>query len=84
MSRAGSRNNLSDLEIDAIASGIFKHLLEHTEHPLDGIAVLGTVMLKIFDNAAQNLTIEEFGSNVRDSLIESYHAQSAQGTGTVQ
>lgn len=75
---------MNDLELDAIANGVFKYILEQTDHPLDGIAILGLVMLKIFENSARNMTIEEYAQNIKDSLVESYRSASAEGTETVQ
>ena len=75
---------MNDLELDAIANGVFKYILEQTDHPLDGIAILGLVMLKIFENSARNMTIEEYAHNIKDSLVESYRSASAEGTETVQ
>ena len=75
---------MNDLEMNAIASGLFKYLTEQTESPVDGIAILGIVLLMIFDNAAHNVTLTKFAKDFHDSMIETHAARSAQGPGTLQ
>ena len=75
---------MNDLEMNAIASGLFKYLIEQSESPIDGIAILGIVLLMIFDNASKDVTLAKFANDFRDSMIETHAARSAQGPGTIQ
>jgi hypothetical protein len=75
---------MNNLELDAVAQGMFLYLRGQVENPLDGIAITGMVLLKIFDNATQDLSIEQFAEDFRKSLIESYKARSAPGPESVQ
>ena len=75
---------MSDLEMNAIAEGLFKYLVEQTENPIDGIAIIGMVLLMIFDNAPKNVTLAKFAKDFHDSMIETHAARSAQGPGTIQ
>ena len=75
---------MNDLEMNAIADGLFKYLTEQTESPIDGIAICGMVLLMIFDNASKDVTLTKFANDFRDSMIASHAARSAQGPGTIQ
>lgn len=75
---------MNQLEMDAVAEGLFLHLQKQSDNPLDGIAILGMTLLKIFDNAAQHITIEKFAEDFKLSLLESYKAKSSQGPATRQ
>ena len=75
---------MNDLEMNAIASGLFKYLIEQSESPIDGIAILGIVLLMIFDNASHGETLAQFAKDFHDSMIETHAARSAQGPGTLQ
>ena len=75
---------MSDLEMNAIAEGIFTHLTKETESPVDGIAIIGMVLLMIFDNASKDVTLAKFAKDFHDSMIETHAARSAQGPGTIQ
>ena len=75
---------MSDLEMNAIAEGIFTHLTKEPESPVDGIAIIGMVLLMIFDNASKDVTLAKFAKDFHDSMIETHAARSAQGPGTIQ
>ena len=75
---------MNDLEMNAIAEGIFMHLTKETESPVDGIAIIGMVLLMIFDNASKDVTLAKFAKDFHDSMIETHAARSAQGPGTIQ
>lgn len=70
--------SLSDLEINAMADGVFKYLAEKTDSPLDGLAIVGILMLKLFDCKAEGspLTIEQFAKDFAEGLVETHKAQS--------
>lgn len=73
------------LEIDVIAEGLFKYLVEKTEHPLDGIAVIGITLLKVFDSSTDGtVTIAKFAEDFKKSLLESYKTKTAVGPETKQ
>ena len=75
---------MKDLEMSAIADGLFKYLIEQTESPVDGIAICGMVLLMIFDNASKDVTVAKFAEDFKASMIASHAARSAQGPGTLQ
>lgn len=76
---------MNELEIDAMAEGLFKYLVEKTEHPLDGIAVIGVTLLKVFDASTDStITIDKFAEDFKKSLLESYKTRTAIGPETVQ
>lgn len=76
---------MTDLELDAIAEGLFKYLVEQTDSPIDCISVLGMCVLKTFRAASNGeSTISAFAEDFRKSLIESFNAASAEGTETRQ
>lgn len=75
---------MNDLEMNAIADGVFKYLIEKTESPVDGIAILGMALLMIFDNASKDVTITKFAKDFHDGMLATHAARSAQGPGTLQ
>mgnify|MGYP001613573156 CR=1 FL=1 len=76
---------MTDLELDAVAEGLFKYLLTQTETPLDAIAVLGMTLLKVFKAGSDGtIPIATFAKDFEKSLIESFNSASAQGTETRQ
>lgn len=75
----------NDLELNAIAEGVFQYIQSKTESPLDGIAILGFTLLTIFDSGTDGSnTLDRFAEDFRRSLIESHKARSHSGPGTVQ
>ena len=75
---------MNDLEMNAIADDLFKYLIEKTESPIDGIAILGMALLMIFDNASKDVTLAKFADDFKASMIASHTARTAQGPGTIQ
>lgn len=76
---------MTDLELDAIAEGLFKYLVEQTDSPIDCISVLGMCLLKTFKAGTDGqVAITVFAEDFRKSLIESFNAASAEGTETRQ
>lgn len=75
---------MSDLELNALAEGIFKYLLEKSETPLDGIAILGMALCMIYDNAGGSEPFPAFAKAFHDSLIETQRNKSAPGTESIQ
>jgi hypothetical protein len=75
---------MTDLELDSIAEGLFKYLVEQTEQPIDAIAILGITLLKVFKAGSEDLSIATFASDFSRSLVESFNVASAQGTETRQ
>lgn len=80
---------MTDLELDALAEGVFKYLVEQTDSPLDAVSILGMCLLKVFARACtaqiDNMaTIDAFAEDFRKSLVESFNSASAQGTETRQ
>ena len=75
---------MSDLEMNAIAEGIFMHLTKETESPVDGIAIIGMVLLMIFDNASKDVTLAKFAKDFHDGMLATHAARSIQGPGTLQ
>lgn len=63
---------MNDLEIDAIASGMFLYLKEQSPNPLDAIAILGIVLLKVYESGADKtkMTLESFANDFHQSLVE--------------
>ncbi len=75
---------MTDLELDALAEGIFKYIIENTESPIDGVAIIGMALLKIYTAAGASIPIQTFADDFRASLIGSYNARSVEGTETRQ
>ena len=77
---------MNDLEMNATAEGIFKYVMEKTETPRDGIALVGIVLMMIFDNATgtEGMAFATFAKDFHEALTESYTARSAQGPETLQ
>lgn len=76
---------MTDLELDAIAEGLFKYLVEQTDSPIDCISVLGMCLLKTFKVGTDGqVPIAVFAEDFKKSLIESFNNASAQGTQTTQ
>ena len=78
---------MTNLELNAAAEGLFKYICEQTENSLDGIAIIGLTLLKIYDHGTDGtMTIDTFANDFRQSLIGSYKARKvvAQGNETVQ
>ena len=72
---------LNILELDAHAEGLYKYLTENTERPLDGMAILGLALLKLYDRTSrQDSTFTEFADGFHKSMLESYAARSVGGT----
>jgi len=76
---------MNDLELNSVAEGVFAYLQSKSESPLDGIAILGMTLLRIFDEGTDGtLGIERFAEAFKRSLLLSYKAKSAEGPGTMQ
>lgn len=77
---------MSDLELDAIAEGIFKYIMENTPNPRLGIAVLGVALLRLYDSSSGNTNypIATFAKDFADTLVESYVDKSDIGSDTIQ
>lgn len=76
---------MTDLELDALAEGVFKYLVEATDAPVDCISILGMCLLKTFRAASSDgALIADFAEDFRKSLVESFNSASAQGTETRQ
>ena len=75
---------MNDLEINSIAGGMFLYLKQQSPDPIDGLAILGTIALLVFDNSNRDMTIEAFADNFKSSLIESWKSRSMEGSGRVQ
>ena len=76
---------MTDLELDAIAEGLFKYLQEQSENPLDGIAILGITLLKVYKSGTDGtIPIERFMEDFKLSGIASFRSASAKGTETKQ
>lgn len=76
---------MTDLELDSLAEGVFKYLVEATDSPVDCISILGMCLLKTFRVASsEDALIADFAEDFRKSLIESFNSASAQGTETRQ
>lgn len=76
---------MTDLELDSLAEGLLKYMMEKTEGPLDGISLLAVCLLKLFDASVVNQwPIEEFAKDFSTSLIESYKARTMIGPERLQ
>lgn len=76
---------MTDLELDAIAEGLFKYLVEQSETPIDAISILGMTLLKVFRSGSDGqIPIATFAKNFERSLVESFNSASAPGTETRQ
>lgn len=76
---------MTDLELDAIAEGLFKYLVEQTDGPLETVAVIGVLLCKVFKAGSDGTTtIETFAGDFKKSLVESFNSASAQGTESIQ
>ena len=76
---------MNDLELNSIAEGVFAYLQSKSESPLDGIAILGMTLLRIFDEGTDGtVTMEKFAEDFKRSLLASYKAKSAVGPETMQ
>ena len=71
---------LNILELDAHAEGLCKYLTENTERPVDGMAILGLALLKLYDRTSrQDSTFTDFAAGFHKSMLESYNARSSVG-----
>jgi hypothetical protein len=76
---------LTDLEINAIAEGIYMHLTKETESPLDGISILGVALLLIYQHSSDGkISMEKFSTDFANGLLASWKARSEQGSETIQ
>lgn len=76
---------MTSLEMNALAEGIFRYLREKCPQPIDGIGVLGTTLLMLYDNANNgNTTLEQFAEDFKVSLVESYKTRSDNGSAGLQ
>ncbi len=76
---------MTDLELDSIAEGLFKYILEQTDSPLDGISILGITLLKVFHAGTDGTTpIESLAEDFKLSLIDSYNTKSSPGPAGLQ
>ena len=76
---------MTDLELNSIAEGILAYLLSKTESPLDGIAILGFTLLRVFDlGTDRTITINQFAEDFKQSMLKSYKAKTSEGPGRMQ
>lgn len=76
---------MNALELNAIAEGIFKYIQAQAEDLRDGVAIVGMVLLNVFNSAKrEGTTIETFMEDFKLSAIASYKDVSAEGTRTRQ
>ena len=76
---------MNDLEINSLADGIFAYIKEQSSNPLDGITIIGFVLLQIYDRGTDGtMPIEGFAEDFKQSLIKSYQANSNEGSGSIQ
>lgn len=72
---------LNILELDAHAEGLYKYLTENTEAPVDGIAILGLALLKLYDRTSNGtMPFKDFAGDFHKSMLESYASRSTPGT----
>lgn len=76
---------MNDLELNSVAEGVFEYIQSKTQSTLDGIAILGMALLRVFDCGTDgSITLDRFAEDFRRSLIESHKAKSHTGPGTMQ
>ena len=75
---------MTDLELNAIAEGIFRYLTEKTESPLDGIAVVGIVLCILHRSVGDSMSFADFAKSFHDSLIDTQRSVSDTGTERMQ
>lgn len=76
---------MTDLELNAIAEGIFRYLTEKTESPLDGIAVLGMAFCIIYDKTNDgSISFADLAKSFHESLIDTQRSASDSGTERMQ
>lgn len=69
------------LELDAHAEGLYKYLTENTERPLDGMAILGLALLKLYDRTSNvTMLFKTFAGDFHKSMLESYASRSTPST----
>ena len=75
---------MTDLEIDALAEGVFTYLKENIDS-LDTTAVLGVAAIMVFAAVAKpNYSIETFAEDFKQGLIHSWKTKPQQESGTMQ
>lgn len=76
---------MNDIELDALAEGIFKFLIANTDEPRFAIAAIGIVLCKVYKAASDGtVPVATFAEDFKASFIESFNSASAQGTRTRQ
>lgn len=76
---------MTELELDAIAEGLFKYLVSQTSEPLQAVAIIGVTLCKVWKAGSDGtIPITTFAEDFRKSLIESFNSASAPGTETRQ
>lgn len=76
---------MNDLEINGMAEGLAKYVMEKTESPVEGTAVLGIACIVIFANSSKpGYSIEKFADDFKQGLIDTYNKRSHVGPGTIQ
>lgn len=77
---------MTDLEIDAIATGILTYIKAQTPDPRMGIAILGITLCKLYDDACgtDSLPFTTFAGDFHASLLATHKDVSSPGPVTPQ
>lgn len=73
----------SDDEMNGLAHGIYMHVVKETESPVEGVGIIGIVLLRMFDDHNKTMTIEEFAEEFKQSMIELWKAAHNQSGGSM-
>ena len=77
---------MTSLETNHHAERLLAYLMTASEAPLDGVAILGLTLLKIYDSSTNpsGYTLERFAEDFKKSMLESYQQKSNTGSVSLQ
>lgn len=76
---------MDDLELNAIADGIYKYLSEKTETPADGLSVLVIAICILYNKTSDGkMSFQDFADSFCTVLLDTHADASATGTEKMQ